>query len=79
MRRMYKIIRKFYYILFLDIVWEVFRNSELCKEMFKVKVLYGDDEVYFLFLDGVVVINLGGKWFRIIMDWILDNNFILFI
>ena len=76
MRRMHKITRKFYYIPLLDTVWEVLRNSELRKEMFKVKVSYGDDGVYSSFLDGAVVTNLGGKRPRITMDWTLDNNFI---
>ena len=76
MRRMHKITRKFYYIPLLDTVWEVLRNSELRKEMLKVKVSYGDDGVYSSLLDGAVVTNLGGKRPRITMGWTSGYNFI---
>jgi len=51
---MLKVTRKFYYIPLLETIQEFLRNSELRREILKVKVLYNDDGVYSSFLDGAL-------------------------
>ena len=54
MKRRHKVTRKFYYIPLLETIQELLRNSELRREILKVKVSYSDDGVYSSFLDGAL-------------------------